>query len=235
MIPSIDSLSAALYVPNALEKARTPVVRSSSADVSVRQLSIARSKNLIANAQAHVGKITDFVDDLATLVSQANRTTLPSSFPNSSRVSIQGQISVILKAIDTVSGKAGIGTENLLQPGNRSFKISTSSLGGSITASSFAMDTKALGLSDLNVLSDLGIKDALNSVQVASTSVSLKSMNLNTLASALNSSDISGALAAFSNNVLNSTPTEPQSFYSAYGATSQAQAFQRGSLLNIIG
>lgn len=235
MIPNIDTLSTALYVPKALHRARAPVVRSSSADDSVRHLSIERSKSLIAKAQGSVSKILGFISDLSHLINQATQTSLPSSFPTSSRVSIQGQISVLLKAIDTVAAKASLGTENLLQPGKRSFKITTSSLGGSITASSFSMEIKALGLKDINILSDLGIKDAVNRIQIAGTDANLKSMKLNTLESALTSSDISGALATFNNNVLNSTPTAAQSFYSPFGPTSQSQTFQRGSLINITG
>lgn len=245
-IPAIDNLSQVLIVNRVQAPQRTQAPQLTQRTSFETVVAPSRSKELIALATAKAGFLEDLVNGLKTLVKAADKTALPTPFPDTSRVSIQAEITNILKNINSIVESAEIGTISLLRSDNRPIYLQTNELGGKIRVQGVALDTDALGLSKINVLSELGIDDALRRTQSASYGASERVSRLEQLAEALFNATNFGQLtnvsptASLPTNVASNFAASgslypPVSFVSPNTGQGENQLYNRGSYIDLIG
>jgi hypothetical protein len=245
-IPSISNLESVLYVPTVT--ATSPSQPKALAQRTSFETNIApsRSRELTTFALAKGEIIQELINGLETLINAAQKTNLPTDFPNQSRVSLQADIDVILKNIDDIANSAEIGSISLLRADQRNIYLETTELGGRIQATGLAIDTNSLGLSSLNILTDLGIKDATNRIASASFTVNQRLERLNQLNEAINNQFDYGNLSSSSSSSLSNNLAEtiandstgyniPIAYSNPVTGQYDAQNYSNGSFVNLIG
>ncbi|SCA57838.1 hypothetical protein MTBPR1_70110 [Candidatus Terasakiella magnetica] len=245
-IPSIDNLSAALYVPSATAAPKSQPKALAQRQPFETQIAPSRSKALSQIARVKGAVIQSLVKGLDALVKQADKTTLPNSFPETSRVNLQAEITTILGNIERLVNSAEVGSVSLLRTEERTIKLQSSEYGGKIEVKGVAIDAQALGLSNINVLSELGIKDASRRVENALYVVNERVNRLEQLDKALRNEIDFGSLTNVSNNA--SLATNVASNYASSGSYNppvqyqtqssgqyNARFFERGSFVDLQG
>lgn len=234
-IPAIDNLSAALYVPKALATPRSQPAVVEQQGARTITISPSRSEDLISNAQLNGSLIQTLLKSLSTLASAAEKTNLPSATYEPTRVTLQGDITRILNQIDELAQEASVGSVSLLSTDYRPIQLETTNLGGKISAKGLAIDTRALGLTGINVLSDLGVENTQYRIEAAIASANESLARLDQLAGAFSSSyDVNAIrdLAVNANSQLSPTATGPY-FNSTVTSSAYQQSYERGSFIDL--
>lgn len=241
-IPAIDSLSRALYVPSVTAEPKTQARALANRTPFETTIAPSRSKGLTQQALDKGVLVNSIIEGISSLIKLAEKTALPTNFPNSSRVTLQAEITTLLKSLNDVVNAAEIGSVSLLRSESRTILLETNELGGAIKVQGVAVDADALGLSKINILSDLGIKDASSSIDNALYSVKARLDRLNQLDQAVNNRLDYGRLSypsgeTTSSLALNSLSSyaPPISYGSAVSGQYQRTTFNRGSFINLIG
>lgn len=248
-IPAIDNLSSVLYVPRVTQQqTRASSVALSQSPAAVTSIAPSRSQTL-ARLAAENGKISaSIVEAIGSLVSIAEKTSLPSSHPNLTRVNLEADLNKLLQQLDNIANSAEVGSVSLLRSDRRTIYLETNELGGSIKAQGTALDSQALGLSNISVLSDLGVKDASSRVDRAIYAVQERLDRIGQLNEALTRGFNYGSLtnatqdgSSFGNNVAQDIAVGNEGFYQPIQYSNplsgqySASSFNRGSFVNLIG
>lgn len=245
---AIDNLSRALFVPT-VNAQLNPQPRA----LAQRQpfdTSVTRSRSQVLTAQGLTkGKLVySILQGISTLITAAKKTALPSNFPETTRVTLQAELTRLLKNLDDVVNSAEVGSISLLRTDARTIRLETTTQGGSIKVNGVALDAKALGLSNINILSNLGLKDAARRVSSALQITPDRLSRLDQLDKAVTNRIDFGILQnSYGNGTsLGSTVAHhiaigpagyapPIQYGSPISGQSGAQAFERGSFINLIG
>ncbi len=200
-IPPIDTLSAVLYVP----KIQSTQTRTNNSALSERTpfntvISPSRSRELVQQATNKGQYIQSILQGLSDLAKITEKTTLPTNYPDTSRVNLQAQLSIYLKKIDDIANSAEVGSVSLLRGDSRNIYLQTNELGGSIKVQGLAIDTKSLGLSNISFLSDYDIKNASRRINDALYAVNERLQNLAELDLAINQGGNFGDLYSSAGN-----------------------------------
>jgi hypothetical protein len=240
-IAAIDSLSQALFVSRVSAQAKTPSRSVAQHPSSETTIAPSRSKSLTRQALQNGEIANSIINGIASLINSAQKTNLPSNFPDQTRVTLQADITSLLKSLDTVVNSAEIGSVSLLRSDDRTLLLQTSELGGTIKAQGTALDAKALGISDINILSDLGLQDASTRINRAVYAVKERLDRLGNLDNAVNNRIDFGSLVnpSGNNTTMLSSPSSGYAPAVAYGGAVSGQysanQFNRGSFVNLIG
>ncbi|MDV7339016.1 hypothetical protein RYZ26_05400 [Terasakiella sp. A23] len=247
-IPAIDNLSAVLYVPTVTSQSSTQPSALSQRQPFATSIAPSRSKDLTELAVAKSSLVSSVIEGLASLINIAEKTNLPTNFPETSRVTLQADISRFLNTLETIVDSAEVGSVSLLRSDNRTLYLETNELGGKIKVQGVAVDSQALGLSNINVLSDLGVEDAARRINDALYSVEERLGRIQQLNDAISQGFNYGSLVnsagggtSLGNSVAqdlsigSDTYSPPIQYSNPVSGQYAASSFNRGSFVNLIG
>ena len=124
-VSSIDNLSAVLYVP----KIQTTTNSNQSSAVQRQSFNTtiapSRSRELVQKATAQGQYIQSILQGLSNLAAIAEKTTLPSNYPDITRVNLQAELTKFIKSIDDIANSAEVGSISLLRGDSRSIYLKT--------------------------------------------------------------------------------------------------------------
>jgi|GEM_PF-3995500 len=247
-IPAIDNISNVLFVSKVNAQANAQPRQLANRTSFETSIAPSRSKDLTQQAVNKGVLVNSILEEIFSLITTAEKTTLPTNYPEISRVTLQADISTLLKSLETVINSSEIGSVSLLRSDTRTLLLESNELGGSIKVEGIAIDADALGLSKINILSDLGLKDASSRINNALYALKERLGRIGNLNEALNNhvnygnlintggyGTSLGSSVAHNLTVGPSTYSPPISYGGAVTGQYAASQFNRGSFVNLIG
>ena len=181
---------------------------TASAATAVR-LALFSGNAIISTLQAlrsivKVSTHTSLVSDVAAITSHGTRL---------SRVNIEAEVSIAIAKIDSLVEESEFSYANLISSSAPLIDLQTTKYGGRVTVAPQPLDSAGLGIDQLDLRSDAGVRQALYKLTNALTTATSRVENLAAMQGALGSSD---------------------SFALGYGRITASARLPSGSLVNLL-
>lgn len=238
-INSIPSALTSYYRSNAVESVRSarpasmPVLHLPTGTVSnvsdPTRLSLTDSASVVNKAGLAVSKVRDGLAELAKLAQAAKFTGGIETVDDVTLGAIQTDMNSIIKGMDKAIEAASVSGANLVSSSSRDVRLQTTGLGGSIVAAVQALDSKALGIADIDLFTDAGIDAAIAAITLAQGDLGAKDVRIQALSSAYQGQ------TDFNTIMQGLIASTTAGFVAGYGvdARTQTAAASRGSTVNV--
>lgn len=191
-------------------------------------LSLKDAQNLVSKAQDALVEVRDGLAQLQKQAQAARDSSFLDAMEDLSRVTLQTDMQSLIRRMDDAVQSATVAGANLVSSQSRDVRLPTTGLGGSIVAAVQALDSKALGLSDIDLSTDDGVEAAVSAVSRALADLAAKDVRIQALSAAYQGqTDF--------NSLLQGVIATTSLGYAGYGgdARTQSTSGNRGSVVNV--
>lgn len=204
-----------------------------TAGAAARVVGLRDGRDLVTKAVEAAQSVLAGLAEIRSKAETARDTGYLAGVPDISRVTLGADVRILIGRLDDAVAKATAGGASLVS-GSGTVRIATTGLGGSVTAAVQALDSRSLGIDNLDLSTDDDVTLAIGRITSALVDAGLKAGQLEQLSRTFGTQDsfLDNLRAAISSRTVQAGGSRSYGSYDSLGH--EGAASSRGVAVNIL-